>query len=241
MLTIKLTESTNLAFDMIVEGSKSTVDQAWLVFEAAAGYEVRIPAQHANNRVRCAIPVLDGVLPNGPTKVTLEVVVDGRYYRPVSETVQLGKGQDISIITKSLAEEEPVDEARVSTFSQFGTPPKKQRSAHQKEVARKSKEYWDRQPEIEPKDQQVGNAKVVPHTESIAALDQLRATASAEDQQMIATFGSRFNQALEEQRQATDRKVAEARKIAEAMLSGITTQAADNSVEAIKTLLSPKK
>lgn len=240
MLTIKLTESTNLAFDMIVEGSKSTVDQAWLVFEAAAGYEVRVPAQHSDGRVRCAIPALEGVLPNGPTKVTLEVVVDGRYYRPVTETVQLGKGQDISIITKSL-EAAPVDEARAPTISQFGTPPKKRKSGHQKEVERKSKEYWDSQPVIEPKDQQVGNAKVVKYDESIAALDQLRAKTTVEDQQMIATFGSRFNQALEEQRRETDRKVAEARKIAEAMLGGITTQAADNSVEAIKSLLSPKK
>lgn len=243
MLTIKLTESTNLAFDMIVEGSKSTVDQAWLVFESPAGYELRIPAQHSNNRVQCRIPAFEGILPNGPTTVHLEVVVDGRYYRPVTETVQLGKGQDISIITSSLSEEATVEAKKPSTFSQFGTPPKKRKSAHQKEVERRSKEYYNKQPVIEPNDQQVGNAKVTDKfAESAAVLDKLRNNThlTADDQKAISAFGSKLDEQLAKAKVEHERKLADARKIAEAFVMGINTSS-ESSIDSLKSLIRPKK
>ena len=246
MLTIKLTESTNLAFDMIVEGSKSTVDQAWLVFESPQGYELRVPAQHKDNRVHCRVPAFEGILPNGPTTVHLEVVVDGRYYRPVTETVQLGKGQDISIITGSLAEETTTEAKKPSTFSQFGTPPKTRKTAQQKAIDKRNKEYYDKQPVIEPKDQQVGNAKIIKDTtefaESAAALDKLRNNTqlTAEDQKVISAFGSKLDEQLAKAKAEHERKLADARKIAEAFVSGINTSSA-NSVDSLKSLLPPKK
>ena len=196
MLKLKLNESTNLAFDMVVEGSRSTVERTWLVFESEDGFEVRIPAEHRDNQVFCRIPCLEGILPNGPTTVHLEVVVDGRFYRPVTETVQLGKGQDFGIISQEAAPKPRRQEAaQPSTFES-----------------------------------------------SLNALDKLRngTRLTNEEQAMISLFGTKFEEKFAQERKAHKRKVAEARKIAEALVGGLNTNDG-MSVSELKALIHPKK
>lgn len=113
MLKLKLNESTNLAFEMIVEGSATKVDMTWLVLETANGYEIRLPASHEGNEVRCVVPALKGVLPNGKTMAHLEVIIDGRFYRPISEEVVVSHHyNDIRISAKPKTE--PITELNQS-------------------------------------------------------------------------------------------------------------------------------
>lgn len=113
MLKLKLNESTNLAFEMIVEGSATKVDMTWLVLETKSGFEIRLPAEHIGNEVRCSIPILEGILPNGKTTAHLEVIIDGRFYRPITEEVELGSGkEDIRIITRPIMTESPASQPK---------------------------------------------------------------------------------------------------------------------------------
>jgi hypothetical protein len=244
MLKINLQESAPVAFEMIVEGSSSTVDQAWVVLESAAGYEVRIPAKHENNQIRCTIPPLKGILENGTTTAHLEVVVDGRFFRPLSEEVQLGTGkQTISIISK------PTTEAKKpSTFSQFGTPPKEKKSSHQKEVAKKSKEYWDKQPEPDINDEMVGTARRVKPSsteatagnsfkESFEALEKLKSQQPVMSNIAEETgFTKKIEEKLAAQKRAHEARLAEARKIASTLFSGLNTESGKD-LDTLKKLL----
>jgi hypothetical protein len=65
---------------------------------------------------------------------------------------------DLQLSMKMSTNPKEVDEAR-TPYSAFGTPPKTRKSAHQKEVEKKSKEYWNSQPDYDPKDDMVGNAR----------------------------------------------------------------------------------
>jgi hypothetical protein len=169
MLRVKLNEATNLQFDMIIEGNAKSIDKTWIVLEST-GYELRFPAVYADGTVTCSIPALAGTLANGKTMAHLEVVIDGRYYRPMSESIMVGSGkQDISIIAREAA----------STFD-----------------------------------------------ESYAALKKIAPAATGLNTSDTAELGKQLDEKIAEERAAHERRLAEARKIADALINGINTDAA---------------
>lgn len=223
MLKINLLESTNLAFEMVVEGTSNSVDKAWIILETKDGFDIRIPAKYEDNHIRCAIPVLENIMLNGTAMLHLEVVVDGRYFRPISEEVQIGSGkQEVRILTKS--KDEAFEAKKPATWSQFGTPAKSKKSAHQKEIEKKSKEYWDKQPEPEISNNKVGNAKLTKEEtfdESLEALDKLKEKYTTPSVVEEFQFGKRFEEAFAQSKAEHDRKMREARALAGALLADV--------------------
>jgi len=119
MLKINLNESANLAFEMQVEGQVSSVEEVWLVFESGKGYEIRIPADYTGDEIKCRVPVFKGLMEAGAKTVHLELVVDGKFYRPLSETINVE--QPVQIKT-SLSKERSVGVAETKETEIKFTP-----------------------------------------------------------------------------------------------------------------------
>lgn len=181
MLRVKLNESTNLSFDMIVEGNAKSIDKTWIVLESD-GYELRFPAAYADGKVSCTIPALSGILANGSTTAHLEVVIDGRYYRPMSESIVVGSGkQDISVIAKD-------------TCDRFDA--------------------------------------------SFAALKKITPAATGLSTMEVGDFGKQLESKLAEERASHERRLADARKIADTLIRGITKT---DDLELLRSRISTNK
>jgi len=248
-MKLNLTETTNLAFEMIVEGTANRVDTAWVVIETNNGFDVRVPAIYENNQIRCIVPSMESILTNGSTTVHLEVVVDGRYFRPLSEEVQIGNGQqEIRIITKQPTSELATEAKKPSTFSQLGTPPKTKKSAHRTEVEKKSKEYYDSLPEPEIKNSQIGNAKITKEEtfdESLEQLDKLKNKYSPPTGSVVDEFqfGKKFEEKYSEMTKESSKRIQALRESAKQFVEGLApnNSAAEKAeMNKLKALLSSK-
>lgn len=213
MLKINLLESTSLAFEMIVEGTSNSVDKAWIILETKEGFDIRVPAKYDNNRVCCAIPVLENIMLNGTAMLHLEVVVDGRYFRPISEEVQIGSGkQEVRILTKQ--------EPKVTTTRVVEKAPEPKKSTPAQQSAKLTKEET--------------------FEESLEALDKLKEKYTTPSVVEEFQFGKRFEEAFAQSKAEHDRKMREARALAGALLADVEPGKVTEekvSIDRLKTLL----
>lgn len=89
MIVLKSNDSTNLSFDMGIEGNATTVNKVCLVLETNKGFDIRIPAEYTNGSVTATVPVLETVLDSGEYTMSLEVQIDGKVYTPLQESVTI--------------------------------------------------------------------------------------------------------------------------------------------------------
>lgn len=89
MIVLKSNDSTNLSFEMGIEGNATTVNKVCLVLETQKGFDIRIPAEFVSGNVNATIPVLEGILESGEYPMSLEVQIDGKVYTPLQESVTI--------------------------------------------------------------------------------------------------------------------------------------------------------
>lgn len=106
-----------------------------------------------------------------------------------------------------------LDEARSQPFYQFGSQPKRRQTAQQKAIAQRNRAYWDAQPVIEPKDQYVGNARIIRNDPEVA--EEMTPTQTRERERIVkgmkknkADFKDRYGKRGEEVMYATATKRA---------------------------------
>ena len=106
-----------------------------------------------------------------------------------------------------------INEARSQPFNQFGPQPKRRQSAQQKAIAQRNRAYWEAQPVIEPKDQYVGNARIIRNDPEVA--EEMTPTQTRERERIVkgmkknkADFKDRYGKRGEEVMYATATKRA---------------------------------
>lgn len=89
MIVLKANDSTNLSFEMGIEGNATTINKVCLVLETNKGFDIRIPAEFSNGNVTATVPVLEDILESGEYVMSLEVQIDGKVYTPLQESVTI--------------------------------------------------------------------------------------------------------------------------------------------------------
>lgn len=89
MIVLKSNDSTNLSFEMGIEGNATTVNKVCLVLETHKGFDIRIPAEFSGGNVTATVPVLQDILESGEYSLSLEVQIDGKVYTPLQESVTI--------------------------------------------------------------------------------------------------------------------------------------------------------
>lgn len=90
MVKINLKEGTDLEFDMLIEGNINKLESLGLCIQEDK-FELKLPCVFANSKVSCSIPILEGIVLPGEKTISLEVVIDGKVYRPFEQTVEFEK------------------------------------------------------------------------------------------------------------------------------------------------------
>ena len=103
MINLNLRENQNIAFDMNIDGAIKQINSVSIVIESGSGYDIRIPAAYADGVVNCEIPILEGLVSSGEKNLTLELVVDGKIYTPLKESVMIEA--PLKVEAKSISEE----------------------------------------------------------------------------------------------------------------------------------------
>lgn len=111
MVKINLKEGTDLEFDMLIEGNINKLESLGLCIQEDR-FEIKLPCVFANSKVSCSIPILEGIVLPGEKNISLEVVIDGKVYRPFEQTVEFEK--PVSIQTQLSTIEESVKEPVVA-------------------------------------------------------------------------------------------------------------------------------
>jgi len=89
MISFNLSEAQAISFEMSIDGRIKNVDSVSLIIESGQGYQIKIPATYDKDEktVTANVPVLEGVLTEGEKGIKLELVVDGKFYTPLEESI----------------------------------------------------------------------------------------------------------------------------------------------------------
>ena len=83
----KLDEAHELTFDLDIFGTSEKAENVRFVIENK-DFEISIPCLREGKEVKVAIPKLKGILESGNYDVRMEVVVDGRIFTPLNESIE---------------------------------------------------------------------------------------------------------------------------------------------------------
>ena len=86
MIKINLREANTLTFDMKIDGAIKSIESVALNIDTGLGFQIKVPAKYVNESVECTIPVLDSILKQGEYNFTLDVVIDGKIFTPLTES-----------------------------------------------------------------------------------------------------------------------------------------------------------
>ena len=124
MQTIDPKENTEFPFQLDVEnGNEFVVESAAVLLESGKGFDVRFPASVDEKlAVTCNIHNIDGVVQLGERKIRLEVVVNGKTYTPIEDSVMIAAPMKISAKaapkTPEVSKAAPVIKASISSPTQ---------------------------------------------------------------------------------------------------------------------------
>ena len=84
---INLDESTNLQFEVSIEGVRDKVSEIRFVVEAE-GYKVGFNGSLKDGTLSIDLPILEGIVGAGTKRCFLEVVADSKYFVPLDDTIE---------------------------------------------------------------------------------------------------------------------------------------------------------
>lgn len=113
MFVINLRESTDLQFSVAIDGNVKKVDSVSLCIEGLQ-YTVKLPCTFSGQTVTCEVPILESIIGHGDRNVYLELVIDGRVFKPFQDTITFEKPVEVkSTLTNStISESAPTISAR---------------------------------------------------------------------------------------------------------------------------------
>lgn len=83
----KLDEAQELEFQMEVFGTPEQAEQVRFVIEST-NFSVMIPCNRDGQNLKVTIPKLKGILESGSYDVRMEVILDGRIFTPLKESIE---------------------------------------------------------------------------------------------------------------------------------------------------------
>jgi len=116
MFVINLRESTDLQFSVAIDGNVKKVDSVALCIEGLQ-YTLKLPCKYSGQTVTCEVPILESIIGHGDRTVYLELIIDGRVFRPFQDTITFEKPVEVkSTLTSSkMFESAPTISARPIT------------------------------------------------------------------------------------------------------------------------------
>lgn len=88
MLTkLKLDEEAKLEFDVAISGTTDTPKYKF-VLQCDDGVELGFPAKKVGSQIVVTLPAMKQYASAGEKHVFLEVIVDGKYFVPLSDTIE---------------------------------------------------------------------------------------------------------------------------------------------------------
>lgn len=118
MLTINPRERKLLKFEFDIDGSYKSIENICMVLESNQGFQIKIPAKLSEKKIECELPILEGFVDAGDTEISLECVIDGKYYVPLTEQITIEK--PLKIESKMVADE-TIQEKVAVTAPKFKT------------------------------------------------------------------------------------------------------------------------
>lgn len=83
----KLDEAQEIEFQMDVFGTSEQAENVRFVIEGKA-YDISIPCSRDGNTVKASVPKLKGILESGVHTVRMEVILDGKVFTPLKESIE---------------------------------------------------------------------------------------------------------------------------------------------------------
>lgn len=114
MVKINLKEGTELEFDMLIEGNITKLESLGLCIQEDQ-FELKLPCVFSNSKITCYVPVLEGIVSPGEKNISLEIVIDGKVYKPFEQSIEFEK--PLSIKTQLHTIEESSKKPNVSMVS----------------------------------------------------------------------------------------------------------------------------
>lgn len=113
MFVINLRESTDLQFSVAIDGNVKKVDSVSLCIEGLQ-YTVKLPCKFSGQTVTCEVPILESIIGHGDRTVYLELIIDGRVFKPFQDVITFEKPVEVkSTLTNSrINESAPIISAR---------------------------------------------------------------------------------------------------------------------------------
>lgn len=84
---LKLDEEHELEFSMQVFGTKESASDIRFVVRAP-DYDVVFHGERLNESVKVRIPKLKGILPSGIHDCSMEIIIDGKVFSPLTESIE---------------------------------------------------------------------------------------------------------------------------------------------------------
>jgi hypothetical protein len=141
---ITLNESTNLDFGLEISGTDSKEMDIRFIIEGP-DYGISCRCIENEGTITASIPKLNGVLPPGTYGARLEVLVDGKYFQPLTEDIEFVMPVSVGVSPKIGVRAEPIIRAKsvpvlpkMSVVSENTVEHKKEKL---KEMAAKILEY----------------------------------------------------------------------------------------------------
>lgn len=124
MIQFKINEAQTFQFNLEIDGKIKTVESVSFIIESGSGYDINVPARYNINTrlIECDIPVLEGLLTEGEKAVRLELVVDGKFYVPLQDKINIE--MPIRMVSKMIQEPVKEDAVAVRVVSKKVSAPK---------------------------------------------------------------------------------------------------------------------
>lgn len=104
MILLNPREVNELAFDINISGNIKSVNETAIHIDCGE-FAIRIPASYENGSVKCEVPILDHILTEGEHTIKMELVIDGKQYFPLEDTIQVESPLTVEAkISESVAE-----------------------------------------------------------------------------------------------------------------------------------------
>lgn len=88
MIQFNPREVNELTFDINISGNIKSVNEA-AIHIGCNGFDIRVPAKFENGEVICQVPILEGILNEGEHSIKMELVIDGKQYFPLEDTIHV--------------------------------------------------------------------------------------------------------------------------------------------------------
>lgn len=98
---LELTESSQMEFGIEVYGSTENASQIRFVIEGPE-FDIVCHCKEENNNVTATIPKLKGILPAGVYESKLEVILDGKIFTPLRESIELNPLVEFDVTKKKV-------------------------------------------------------------------------------------------------------------------------------------------